>query len=46
MKEYMKDQKIENPKDLPNGMAEPYQMMMEMVELLPVKISKLNAEIH
>jgi hypothetical protein len=45
MKDYMKEEKIEKPENLPPGMAEPYKMMLEMVELLPVKISKLNAKL-
>ena len=45
MGDFMKDKGISDPKELAVGMREPYQMMMEMVELLPVKISKLNAKI-
>lgn len=45
MKEYMREQKIERPEDLPPAMGEPYRMMLEMVELLPVKIAKLNAKL-
>lgn len=46
MKEYMKAKEITDPKELPKGMYEPYVMMNEMVELMPVKISKLNAVIN
>ena len=42
----MNVKKIENYKDLPKAMVEPYRMMLEMVELLPIKISKLNAQIN
>ncbi len=46
MKEYMKSKDLKEPKELPPGMYEPYLMMNEMVELMPVKISKLNAYIN
>ena len=46
MKDYMKDKGINDINELPVGMLEPYKMMLEMIELLPVKISKLNAKIN
>lgn len=46
MKDYMKEKKIDGPQNLPPGMVEPYKMMSEMVELLPVKLSKLAAKIQ
>ena len=46
MKDYMKETKIDGPSSLPPGMAEPFRLMSEMVDLLPVKISKLNAKIQ
>lgn len=42
----MKEKKIPDIYNLPAGMQEPMKIMMEMVELLPVKISKLNAQLH
>ena len=42
----MKHSGIKDVNDLSPGMLEPYKMMLEMVELLPVKISKLNAMIN
>ncbi|CDW81364.1 kif1-binding protein homolog [Stylonychia lemnae] len=44
--EFMKEKNITSPKDLPQGVQESYQIMLEMYELLPVKISKINAQIH
>lgn len=41
MREYLKASK---QGELPPGMAEPLKMMNEMVDLLPVKIAKLNAK--
>ena len=46
MKDYMKDKGIQNINELSPGMLEPYKMMLEMIELLPVKISKLVAVIN
>ena len=46
MKDFMKHSAIQDVNDLSPGMLEPYKMMLEMVELLPVKISKLNAMIN
>lgn len=46
MNDYMKAEHINNKEDLPKGMKEQYKMCLEMFELLPVKISKLNATIH
>ena len=46
MRDFMKERKIESGKDLPTGMSEPFRMMQEMVELLPLKISKLNARLN
>ena len=46
MREFMKERKIDGPQNLPPGMAEPYRMMQEMIELLPVKLSKLSAKIN
>jgi len=46
MKDYMKDKGMKDFTELPPGMLEPYRMMLEMIELLPVKISKLVAVIN
>ena len=46
MKDYMKEKKIETISDLPVGISEPLKMMNEMIELLPLKISKVNAKMH
>ncbi|TNV82669.1 hypothetical protein FGO68_gene10000 [Halteria grandinella] len=45
MKDFMVERKMTSLADLPQGMAEPFRMMKEMVELLPVKIGKLNAKL-
>ncbi len=45
VKDFMKDKNFSSPNELPPGMQEPYRMMREMLELLPVKMSKLNAKI-
>jgi KIF-1 binding protein C terminal len=45
VKDFMKEKQLSNPNELPPGMQEPYHMMREMIELLPLKISKLNAKI-
>lgn len=42
MREYAKEKKLE---ELPQGMAEPLKYMREMIELLPMKIAKLNAKV-
>lgn len=44
MKEYMKFKSITRVDDLPQGMREQYKMSLEMFELLPIKITKLNAQ--
>lgn len=46
MTEFMKEKGIQSINELPQGMQEQYKIMLEMIELLPVKISKLNAQIH
>jgi hypothetical protein len=46
MKDYMKDKGMKDYTELSPGMLEPYRMMLEMIELLPVKISKLVAVIN
>jgi hypothetical protein len=43
MRDFMVERKMTSLADLPKGMEEPYRMMKEMVDLLPVKIAKLNA---
>lgn len=45
LRDFMVERKITSLEDLPKGMTEPYKMMKEMVELLPIKIAKLNAKI-
>ena len=43
MDEFMKSRNILKWQDLPQAMVEPYRMMSEMIELLPVKLNKLTA---
>jgi hypothetical protein len=43
--EFKKFKGITKDDDLPSGMVEQYKMSMEMYELLPIKISKINATI-
>ena len=45
VKDYMKSQNFTKHTELPPGLQEPYQMMKEMLELLPVKLSKLSAKV-
>lgn len=45
VKDYMKAQGFSKPTELPPGLQEPYKMMVEMLELLPVKLSKLSAKL-
>lgn len=46
METYMKESNISNWQGLPTGLQEQYKIAQEMYELLPTKISKLNASIH
>jgi hypothetical protein len=45
MSDYKKAKGLKSDSELPSGMQEQYRMCMEMHELLPVKMSKLNASI-
>eukprot|EP00347_Sterkiella_histriomuscorum_P007379 403349164 len=44
--EFMKEKKISQANELPPGVQESYKIMLEMIELLPLKITKINAQIH
>ena len=41
---FMKEKNISSVNDLPKGVQEQYKIMLEMYDLLPVKISKLKAQ--
>lgn len=43
--DFKKFKQIANDNDLPQGMKDQYRMSMEMYEMLPIKISKLNAQL-
>ena len=44
--EYMKEKKLNSADELPANIQDSYKVMSEMFDLLPLKISKLNASIQ
>lgn len=46
VKEYKHEKKMTNDNELPKGMQEQYRMCLEMYELLPIKLSKLQAALN